>query len=234
MQAIIVTLILMTLSWQSYSTEGLVCYVYLPTTDRPRAVQDGLSGAYPNVSFVVFGRFQEFRQRVSHENPDAILTLPLISQEVEGYQTVLQGYAQGQSSQALKLLTVGEQTQIAEEMVVGVVDLLGRRAMQEHTAKMLNLKSVRVRTVTKLEDLLTLLQFQDVDAILVQSSTVPFFINRSRLDLHAHALNQSRLGLPSIAIRVSGSGTGKRVKEAFVPLSSEIQALLGVESWQEP
>ena len=49
---------------------------------------------------------------------------------------------------------------------------MGRRKMESFLSQKLGVERVRVRTVTKLEDLLSLLQFQDVDAIFVPKSIV--------------------------------------------------------------
>lgn len=211
-----------------------VCYVFVPTADRPRAVQEKLNRDFPGMEFVVFGRIQEFRSRIIESEPDAILTLPLVLSSLPRYEVVAQGLQGELNYEGVMLLSVDQPIAVKASSVIGVVDLLGRRSMQENVAAALRLESVKVRTVAKLEDLLTLLQFQDVDAILVPNSSVAYYTNRSRLNLVAAPIGSSRYGLPQFAVHRNRPAVARQLTGLMEVGGTEITTLLGVESWAKP
>ena len=64
------------------------------------------------------------------------------------------------------LISVDQPASLADKPVIGVVDILGRKKMPNFVSEIVNTKT-KVKRVAKPEDLLSLLQFKMVDAILL-------------------------------------------------------------------
>ena len=142
----------------------------MPTSIPPRKLQGYLSEAAPGVSFTVFGRQKDFVNTLKTQPPDAVIAhRPVIEGIGVQNEPVLQGTLGGKDSQQYVLVSVdqGVDTANLAKLNVGAVDLLGRRKMSKFVAKLLGVPKVKVKRVTKLEDLLPLLQFSMADAVMV-------------------------------------------------------------------
>lgn len=211
-------------------------YVFLPSPMRPHALQTRLAKAVPNTQVTVFGRFREFERQIKNAPPDAILTLPPVAAQFDQFDIGLRGVRSGKENEPYVMLSVDKafDPPTSGQEPIGVVDLLGRRDMEQFLALKLGLQKVRVRTVTKLEDLLSLLQFQDVNAIFVPQSIVDFYMERSRLNLIVNNLSDVKIGLPVLAFHHSESGDHAITIKGFRDLDDNLKNLLGVDLWQRP
>ena len=118
----------------------------------------------------VFGRFRDFEEAVARAQPDAVLALqPLLA--TLSVTPTLQGLRGDRDWEPYVLMSEeGAAEGGPAARVVGVVDLLGRTGTQQLVARLLGNPSVELRRVTKLEDLLPLLQFSAAQAVLVPDS----------------------------------------------------------------
>jgi hypothetical protein len=175
-------------------------YVFLPTDAKPTVLERTLQVKLPEMAVTVFGRFRDFEEALAAKPPDAVLALePLLA--ARNLKSTLRGVSNGDKSQRFVLLSSGAPLDGAiGERTVGVVDLLGRTETQAFVAKLLKTQHVKVKLVTKLEDLLSLLQFSAADAILVPASMVKPFTERSRLALYVRELPDAAVGRASVAV----------------------------------
>ena len=111
-----------------------------------------------------------------------------------------------------------------------MVDLLGRTGTQQLVSKLLSNPSVELRRVTKLEDLLPLLQFSAAGAVLVPGSAAKSFSERSRLRLRVHTLADARVGLPALGVLRAEQRTF--VLRQVQALDADTLRMLGVERWR--
>jgi hypothetical protein len=111
--------------------------------------------------------------------------------------------------------------------VVGALDLLGRDGMTAFVYTLLGTHP-KLERVTKVEDLLPLLQMQRVEAILVPSRLLSEVKMASRLNLASREL-AAPVGLPTVA-RLGTSGAP--VMSAIKRLPSGITRAFGVEEWR--
>lgn len=211
-------------------------YVFMPSPMRPHAMQSRLVKAYPNWDITVFGRFKEFERQLENAPPEAILTLPVVVEQFAEFETELVGARAGRAQEPVVLLSVNQAIVPSAPFnnPIGVVDLLGRRKMEALLSQKLGVERVKVRTVTKLEDLLSLLQFQDVDAIFVPKSIVDFYKERSRLRLVVNDLSGASLGLPVVAVHTQRTKATQGDLKSFFELDDKLKNLLGVDLWQRP
>jgi hypothetical protein len=204
-------------------------YVYLHTEVKSSALEKTLRQALPDLEVTVFGRFRDFEEAMANRKPDAVLALqPMLA--TLSVPPALQGMRGDRDWEPYVLLSeesAGDGG--AATKVVGVVDLLGRTGTQQLVSKLLGNPAVELRRVTKLEDLLPLLQFSAAGAVLVPGSAAKSISERSRLRLRVHNLPDARVGLPAL-------GVWRSQQRAFIVqrvqgLDASALRLLGLERW---
>lgn len=212
-------------------------YVFLPSNIRPHIMKQVLSEACPDIEFTVFGRYREFQARIDESPPDAIISLePVIARHTAAVP-ILQGELDGEVAERYVLLSRDQPVDLArvKERVIGVFDLLGRSQMNKFLSSKLNVAEVkRVRTVTKLEDLLSLLQFRDADAILVPESKVTYYRSRTVMTLEITRLEDVTIGLPVVAALNADPSMMQTITQTLTQAVQDLEKTLGVEKWVQP
>jgi hypothetical protein len=206
-------------------------YVFLHTDAKPTVLERTLQYKLPEIAVTVFGRFRDFEEALAAKPPDAVLALePLLASR--NLKAALNGVSNGDRSQRFVLLSAGAPLQGAlGERTIGVVDLLGRKDTQTFVAKLLKAQHVRIKLVTRLEDLLSLLQFSAADAILVPASMVKPFSERSRLSLHVHDLPDASVGRASVA--VLSPEPRALITRAIQRLDTMTNQMMDLDGWRE-
>ena len=198
--------------------------VFLHTAVKQRALQDALSSSLPGVSVTTVGRVADF-ERMLAEGPDAVLTLPVVVRS-KGLSVTLAGHRGGAASE--KYVLVGADTAPVPSQVssVGALDILGRAGTTTFVEGLLGAQPKIVR-VTKVEDLLPLLQMRRADGIVLPARLQAALASASRLKLAEREL-AGNVGLPAVAA-VAGSGAAVVAAMRSLPVSTS--RLVGVDSW---
>jgi hypothetical protein len=214
-------------SFFSRSAEARVLkvLVFLHVALKQRAFESELKAALPQLDVKAVGRLADF-ERGLEEGQDAVMSLPLLLAS-HGLNAKLQGYRAGAPEERYSL--VGATTVPAPEHVtaVGALDLLGRDGTNAFVYGLLGSRP-RVERVTKLEDLLPLLQMQKVDGILLPTRLLPDVQAGSRLTLAQRQL-PGLVKLPAVA--AIGAG-GAEAVAAVARLPLKISKSLGVDEWR--
>jgi hypothetical protein len=206
-------------------------YVYLHTDTKSALLEKGLQEKLPGLEITVFGRFRDFEEAMTARRPDAVVALNalLASQNVP---IALQGLRGENDWEPYVLLSPGQPLEGSlSGKVIGVVDLLGRNGTQEFVAKLLKTPDVKLKRVTKMEDLLPLLQFSAADGVLVPSAAVKSVTERSRLPLRVRELPDARVTLP--AVGVLNAKTKPLAIKQILGLDGDTNKLLGVDKWRQ-
>lgn len=199
--------------------------VYLHSTVKQRAFQGLLQAGLPGITTTTVGRIGDF-ERVLAQGQDAVLTLPLVL-GAQRLTPSLRGHRDGSSEEAYALVGAGGPPDPKRVAAVGTLDFLGRDGTSGFVRGMLG-RDARVERVTKVEDLLPLLQMQRVDAVLLPARLVPEIQATSRLPLARQQLD-TRVGLPAAA---SVGPAGAAVLSAISRLPRDVSKLLGVDEWR--
>jgi hypothetical protein len=144
-----------------------------------------------------------------------------------GLKPQLQGYRQGTPNESYALVSVGAPVDPGSVAAVGALDILGREGTTSF-ARGLTSGSTNVERVTKVEDLLALLQMQRVNAILLPSRLFPDLRTMSRLALVQKEL-ATRVELPAVA---SVGPQGARALAALKALGAHLSRSVGVDEWR--
>jgi hypothetical protein len=199
--------------------------VFLHVALKQRAFQSELEAALGDLAVTAVGRTADFDRSLA-EKPDAVLTLPIVL-AAHGLPVSLQGTRKGTAEEPCELAGVDAPPDPTTVASVGVLDVLGREGMNRFVLGLLG-RQPRVERVTKVEDLLPLLQLQRVDAIILPSRLLADVRAPSRLNLVTRALGRG-LGLPALSSLGPG---GARIIEAVRRLPPRIAGALGVSEWR--
>ena len=211
-------------------------FVFEPFTSvRPHSLRPFLARASRKVSFVIFPRYREFAKAVREQKPDAILVRPGIAAAIEGYDTLLVSTRDGQLDETLVFLSVDTKVNLEKlpDSKIGVIDFLGKNETRQWLNKHLDVATSEVRTVGKIEDLLTLLQFKYVDAVLVPRNYTLSMQHRTRLNLKETNPGSIKIGLPVLAAKDDPDRI-KVIREAVLSMDKQTTEALGLDKWTSP
>ncbi len=199
--------------------------VFLHVSLKQRAFQGLLQSALPGVDVMAVGRVADFERSLA-ESPDAVLTLPMVLQ-ARGFAVQLQGRHAGATDEKYALIAADTAPDPARVKTVGALDLLGREGTNAFVGRMLG-NSAKVERVTKVEDLLPLLQMQRVDAIMIPERLFGDVRSASRINLVGRQL-PSPVGLPALAALGPGAPS---VSAGVAQLPLSLSQTMGVDAWR--
>lgn len=198
--------------------------VFVQTSIKQRALQQLMQDALPNLSVTTVGRVADFG-RALEEGQDAVLTLPIVMR-ARGITPQVLGRRAGASDEPYGLVGANGPPAVGSLKTVGCIDMLDRAGTNALVRDLLG-REVKVERVTKVEDLLPLLQLSRADAVLLPTRLFADIKATSSLNLELREL-PARLGLPAIA--GVGPAASDAVRDA-AKLAGKAAKLLGVDSW---
>ena len=199
--------------------------VFLHVSLKQRAFQNLLQSALTGVDVTAVGRIADF-DRALADAPDAVLTLPMVL-AAKNLQPKLQGIRGGQSEEKYALIGADSAPDPARVQTVGALDLLGREGTNAFVTRMLGF-STKLERVTKVEDLLPLLQLQRVDAILLPLRLLADVRSASRINLVARELPR-QVALPAVASLGPGASA---ISAGIIRFSAGLMQTIGVDGWR--
>lgn len=199
--------------------------VFLHFAVKQRAMQRELQAALAGLVITAVGRVGDF-DRAREEGHDAIMSLPEVL-TAHGLSPTLRGYRQGTSDEVYALVGVDKKPDSKQVRTVGALDLLGREGTTAFVRRLLEAES-QVERVTKVEDLVALLQMERVDAVVLPLRLLAEIRSTTRLSLVATEL-AARVGLPAVA---SIGLLGERASAAVARLPAAVCQALGVDTWR--
>lgn len=199
--------------------------VFLHVAVKQRALQVALQSGLGSVDVTAVGRIGDF-ERTLKSGTDAVLaSTPVLS--AFRLRVRLRGERGGRSEEPYSLVGVGAEPEAGRVGAIGALDLLGRDGTNSFVRSLLG-SSPRVERVSKVEDLLPLLQMQRVDAVLLPTRLFAEIKSASKLALVAKELGHG-VGLPALA---SVTAAGEQVAAAVASMSPALSRTLGVDSWR--
>jgi hypothetical protein len=199
--------------------------VFLHVAVKQRALQTELQRALAGIDVVAVGRVGDW-ERGLKEKPDAAVALPPVLNAYK-LQAKLWGQRGGSPEEKYSLVGVGSAPDPGQVGTVGALDILGREGTSGFVKNLLG-TSPKVERVSKVEDLLPLLQMERADAILLPSRLFSEIRSASKLSLAAKELSKT-VGLPAAA---SLSSIGGDILTALGKLPANVSKTLGVDAWR--
>ncbi len=199
--------------------------VFLHLAVKQRALQSALQEALPGVKVIAVGRLGDFERGLA-DGADAVLAIPPVLANFK-LGAKLRGYNGGSFDEKYSLLGVETSPDPTKVASVGALDLFGREGTNGFVKELLN-ASPKVERVSKVEDLLPLLQMQRVESVLLPARLVPEIKSASKLNLVTRDLTK-QVGLPAVAVVTP---EGDRIVAAVSKMSPATSKTLGVDSWR--
>ena len=166
--ALLVALTLI-MPWQSAEAGAIPqLYVFATTDMRAYAFEQELAAQLTGVEVRVFSRIREFELALKQQSPDAILARPVVLESF-GKKVDLRGYRNGRVVEPFVLLSIGTSTSPNElaGSSLGVVSFVDRQAMSAFVTSVLGVPAPHLKYVNAERDLLALLQFGEVRAVVL-------------------------------------------------------------------
>ncbi|MGM0442572.1 MAG: hypothetical protein ACQEQV_00105 [Fibrobacterota bacterium] len=224
-------LLVAVMSAASFGGESL--YMFYPSPIRSNVVQQMVQGEISDVDVTVFGKYRDFALKVKADEPEALLcpTETARTLKSQGYSTVASAQKDGAEKIEYVLLSIGEAVtpaDLTEASVIGVVDIMGRNEMNEYVKGFVG-KKVRVKHVTKIDDLLPLLSFRMAQAVLIPKARVAYFQGKSNQSFAVTTLSEKG----AVAQVVSKGGDASASLEAAKVISKKLpDYILGGVEWK--
>ncbi|MFK5986985.1 MAG: hypothetical protein QM479_16375 [Pseudomonadota bacterium] len=204
-------------------------YVFYPTDIRPIKMEKHILRYCPEINITVFGKIIDFQEYTQKIPPDAILSYAPVIKKNKQYASLIKGFKKGRSDEDYVLVAIGKAIQIEQlpSIKIGVLDILGRKAMKAFVNNKLGTK-VRIARVTKTEDILNLLTFGLVDAILISQQRYKKLLSQSKLKLVATELD---IQMDLAILAVKNIESKELFLKCFNRLGEKTNELLGVDHW---
>ncbi|WP_433934293.1 hypothetical protein AB3662_07235 [Sorangium cellulosum] len=220
---------LLLLSPPSTAGPEATLYVYAVTPLRARALEQKIEDSMPGVDVTVFGKLSDFKTALETNPPNAALSpRPVLASLNRGAD--LQGMRAGSDAeQYLLISTRGLTREMFPSLRYGIVDLVERKSLPKFVAGLLGVSvAPEVQRVTKIEDLLQLLQFQTADAVLLPERFRADFESKSKMSFTILSLSTAKVGL----VAVTFLSDRHAVEYAVRRLPKHVMADLGVDEWK--
>ncbi|EDN70456.1 secreted protein [Beggiatoa sp. PS] len=206
-------------------------YVFYPSVVRTQIMQKKLNQALPGIEIRVFGRYKDFKAKIKTDSPDAILSKVEVIKDLGDYLNKRKGIREDKTDESYVLLSVGKRVNPAQmaSTTIGVFDILGRKGMKEFIGHYFRPKP-RIKRVSKMEDLLQLLTFNMVDAILIPEIYVAYFKEISKLHFIVTPVPKMRVGIIALAIKFRRNTA--QILRSFSSMNDNLKTLLDIDNWE--
>lgn len=206
-------------------------FVFFPSLARPMAIQKILSLHIKGADIRVFARLEDFRTLVQAERPNAVLAQPAVLEAMGDYNLALQGTLKGSANEPCQLLFIDSAVDPnrMEGVTVGVFGSMERDSLEAFVRRSIP-GNPRIRRVTKVEDLLPMLIFHMVNAVLVDGATIDVFRKKSQATLVAAPL--TGCVLEKVGVATLDAEGGKELVREIRKIGVEDRSVLGVHAWR--
>ena len=206
-------------------------FVLAPAGINAGGLQRGLRRHLAGVEVRLFSSRAELKAEASKTQPDAVLASPSMLKSI-GWAARLSAI-QPSEGRNMHLVSVGDPLARARwaEATIGVVSAKPRNDAARAAQATLRLsKTPKIRKVSKADDLLPLLQFRMVDAVLVDSSALPRLKKRTKLALSTQEVTGSRGG-EALAAGFSDAASRSEIERQLLGLNESAREEMGTGKW---
>ncbi len=207
-------------------------YVFFPSAVNSQSMQNIMTEQMKEANIIVFGRYNEFMARIKSEPPDAVITKTmLIKDQLNDFEILLNGERNGKTVENYVILSTEgfDVDSVSAETVIGVIDVLGRNAMGSFSKQFFPVEP-KLKRVSKLEDLLSLLSFDLIAGIMVEDGFTEYFKSISKLQFNITPLNGTNTGIVALAVK-----KGNKAEKTVLCLKKndkKICDLFQIEKWK--
>jgi hypothetical protein len=209
-------------------------YVFYPQIITSVSVlQQLLSEVLKQRTIKVFDNPEQFFSAVENDKPDIIITKARVISQLSGFNPILRGIKGGQKKQSYILLSLGRAqslTNLNTKTVIGIISFSTAADNTKFVNDCIHL-STEIVTVTKPEDLITLLVRGKIDCTIVTKEAGDYFRDTYFLEFYEMPLSPDDPDIVSCAIRAGKASYPVR-KEFTSESGRTIAQILGIDLWK--
>lgn len=210
--------------------EAAKVYVFYPSMARPNVVQSALAAKASGHEVTVFGRLADFTAMMTTAPPDVILVPKPLAELFGEFKVFLKGAVGGAPTGDALLLSTGAPVDVSKAgtLNLGVVGILDRKQMGGFVGGVVG-GAPKLKIVTKIEDLLPLLQFKSADAVLVGKDQVEDLKSKSAAQIIATPVPGGKWGY--VVAAAANDASAKAIEPVLKSLGGSEKKMLGVDGW---
>lgn len=211
--------------------EKYVVYIFYPTiTTRCLDLQNQFIAQYPDWQVMAFVNYKDFKDEIRLQQPDIIISKPIVIDQCPGYTLLNQGQRDGASQEKLCFLSTGAgvDTNALAMQTIGVIDYLGKEGTTQLIAQFFP-DAPKIRRVLKVEDLLPMMLLDMVSAILIPENLVPFFKGISKKQFQIDCDRHIHMGIAAVAARQGVDAA--TVEKSIKGMNKNLLAQFGIDAW---
>jgi hypothetical protein len=209
-------------------------YVFYPQLLTSVSVlQQLLTEVLKQRTIKVFDNPEQFLFEVENDKPDIIITKARVISQLSGFNPILRGIKSDQKKQSYILLSLGKAqslTNLSTKTVIGIISFSSVADNTKFVSNCIHLNT-EIVTVTKPEDLITLLVRGKIDCSIVTKETGDYFRNAYFLEFYEVPLSTDDPDIVSCAIR-AGKASYPIRKEFTSESGKTIAQILGIDLWK--
>jgi hypothetical protein len=182
----------------------------------------------PGCDVRVLTRTSELKESVKSGPVDALLASPSVLQQY-GLRAQLSGVASKETRFVAASFRAGQNKESLASGTIAAVDELGKKETSEMVARLFGTtRKLKLRRVTKLEDLVSTLQLNLADSIVVRDADLGELRKKTQQELHLIELAEKA---DPLAVGFVEGGRRSTVERALLALDASTLAELGVSRW---
>lgn len=211
------------------SAHSLSLYVYYPTLIRPSQLEAKIASADTSIHVTVFVRYIDFIQMTRTSPPDLVLVKPEVLPNIEKPTVRLTGVKNGSDTESFLLFSIDKPIDMAhiESYSIGVLGVLDKKET-EKTLKKYFTKLPNIQRVNKIADLLSLLNLQMADGVLISENNVSYFAERFNAKYTVTWIPQYKSGI--IVLASLGNVDESRIKR--FKANRQFTELFAIDGWR--
>jgi hypothetical protein len=207
----------------------LVC---VPGNSNTQQVQTSLESTFGASKVLVFGRIKDLETMIV-SYPDASLVAPSdFVESMPGFKKQLQGKIGNATGESF-LIIAASPTATKENLTtlrVGIVDFLGRERLSGFVKTYFGLDIKNLKRANKLDDLLTMLGMETVDAIIIGENQLKVLKGNTKLTLTT--IKESSQPVNYVVFAAKNGASATEVKMGLLKQPATLLKEFGIEKWE--
>jgi hypothetical protein len=210
----------------------VIVLICLPGKQNTQQIQNDFDTLLGSGKATVFGRIRELEVSMASTPDVAIISLEPFFNYVQEYKPIMVGKIGSSTGENFLIVSASKDVTIKniEDKKVGIVDFLGRDRLSLFVKDQFNINVKVLKKVNKVDDLLTMLGMEVVDAIVVSTSQYKEIMSNTKLPLFTIAVSSKLVGFA-----VCSTKDGKEypeLKNALLKSPASFSKIIGIDSWE--